>query len=123
MPSHEPSDALPSPRAGGPGARRRRCSSSGSPPPTSGRRVTVRHRYDATTLTDVVGPPARVGRRPSPRCASSAATAPSPSCPLGDVVAAKVVPERRRGGEAPGDARGTRSGTGHAEAADDTPGS
>jgi hypothetical protein len=93
MPSHEPSDALPSPPAGGPGARPAALLAVRISPADVGRRVTVRHRYDATTLTDVVGRLLAWDDGPEPTLRVERRDGSVTVVPLGLVVAAKVVPE------------------------------
>jgi len=97
VPSHDPLEAAPDAStpasAARPGARPAALLAVRISPADVGRRVTVRHRYDATTLTDVVGrllawdegaePALRVERRDGSVVA----------VPLALVVAAKVVPE------------------------------
>jgi hypothetical protein len=93
VPDHDASHAPPHPISG---ARPAALLAVRITPDDVGKRVTVRHRYDATTLTDVVGlllswsapepggvPVLRVERR------DGTVT----TIPLPDVAAAKVVPD------------------------------
>ena len=104
MPSHEPSEALPGAGTGARGARPAALLAVRISPADVGRRVTVRHRYDATTLTDVVGRLLAWEEGPEAALRIERRDGTVAVVPLGRVVAAKVVPEAptRTVGDTPG---------------------
>jgi len=100
VPSHDPLEASdgPSMTTGGPGpgARPAALLAVRISPSDVGSRVTVRHRYDATTLTDVVGRLLAWDEGAEPALSIERRDGSVVVVPLALVVAAKVVPEAPR---------------------------
>jgi len=93
VPSHDPSDAPGAAAPPGVGARPAALLAVRISPADVGRRVTVRHRYDASTLTDVVGRLLAWDEGPEPALTLERRDGSVVVVPVALVVAAKVVPE------------------------------